>query len=355
MSSLLPLVLAVATATPGGAPPSSPAAPAPERVFTIRYAATVGPVPEGQGPLDIFLPLPPGDETQQVLSLEVHGPVKGEEGEEATFDNRYWHGRIDAPTGQPVEVEWVATVKRQRVKGPLGMKGPKTYSDAEKQRYARYLRADKRVPLRGGPIDAIDNEIGDKLGARADDPEAVARALYDYVIDNLEYKKVGTGWGNGDTFWACSAKYGNCTDFHALFISLARRRGIPSDFEIGFPVPEDKPAGQVQGYHCWVNFYLPGRGWVPIDASEADKHPELRELLFGTQPADRVKLSEGRDLRLGPNHRDEPLNYFVYPYAELNGKRFNQVAWRFDYADGTKAPEKVAVPPAEPKKEPASR
>jgi hypothetical protein len=89
---------------------------------------------------------------------------------------------------------------------------------------------------------------------------------------------------------------------------------------------------------------------VPIDASEADKHPELRETLFGTQPADRIKLSEGRDLRLGPHHRDDDLNYFVYPYAELGGKRFDRIAWRFDYAEGTWAPPKVVVPPASEKK-----
>jgi hypothetical protein len=38
------------------------------------------------------------------------------------------------------------------------------------------------------------------------------------------------------------------------------------------------------------------------------------------------------------------------PYAELNGKRFERVAWRFDYAEGTQAPPKVEVPPSEPKK-----
>jgi transglutaminase-like putative cysteine protease len=349
MLAAVPLVLTLLAGTPSSPAPATKGQPLKERVFTVRYAATVGPVPAGQGPLDVFLPLPPSDETQQVLSLEVHGPVKGERGREETFGNSYWHGRVESPDGKPVEVEVVATVRRKQVRGPLGAKGPQAYTPEEKERYARYLRAEKRVPLKGGPIEPIHQEIGEQLGPRAEDPRAVARALYDYVVDHLEYKKVGTGWGNGDTFWACSAKYGNCTDFHALFISLARRRGIPSNFEMGFPVPADKPSGQVQGYHCWVNFYLPGRGWVPIDASEADKHPEQRELLFGTQPADRLKLSEGRDLRLGEHHRDDSLNYFVYPYAELNGKRFERVAWRFDYAEGKQAPPKVAVPPAEAK------
>jgi transglutaminase-like putative cysteine protease len=140
---------------------------------------------------------------------------------------------------------------------------------------------------------------------------------------------VGTGWGNGDTFWACNERYGNCTDFHALFISLARTEGIPARFEIGFPVPDDRGAGAIGGYHCWVQFYLPGEGWIPIDASEAAKHPEKRELYYGTHPANRVQFTTGRDLVLSEAGRNQPLNYFIYPYVEIDG-----VPWRASVETG---------------------
>tara|TARA_B110000503_G_scaffold19879_1_gene29726 strand:+ start:52863 stop:53279 length:417 start_codon:yes stop_codon:yes gene_type:complete len=38
---------------------------------------------------------------------------------------------------------------------------------------------------------------------------------------------------------------------------------------------DDSPAataGAISGYHCWVQFYLPERGWVPIDASSTSAH-----------------------------------------------------------------------------------
>ena len=150
----------------------------------------------------------------------------------------------------------------------------------------------------------------------------------------MEYKKTGTGWGNGDTFWACNERYGNCTDFHSLFISLARTEGIPARFEMGFPVPTDRESGEISGYHCWVEFWLPEEGWVPIDASEAFKHPEKRELFYGMHPADRLHFSTGRDLRLGKNHRGRPLNYFIYPYVEVDGKRSRlKVETRLRYED----------------------
>jgi hypothetical protein len=60
-----------------------------------------------------------------------------------------------------------------------------------------------------------------------------ARALYDYVIDQMRYMKFGEGWGQGDAVYACNSLYGNCTDYHAYFIGLARSIGIPARFAIG--------------------------------------------------------------------------------------------------------------------------
>jgi hypothetical protein len=31
-------------------------------------------------------------------------------------------------------------------------------------------------------------------------------------------------------------------------------------------------------------------------------------------------MSLGREIRLNPPQKGDPLNYFVYPYAELDGK-----------------------------------
>jgi len=99
-----------------------------------------------------------------------------------------------------------------------------------------------------------------------------------------------------------------------------RAAGIPAGFDIGFSVPEDRHAGAVTGYHCWAEFYLEPYGWIPVDASEAWKHPEKKNYFFGAHDDNRLQLSVGRDIRLEPPQYCEPLNYFVYPYAELDGK-----------------------------------
>jgi len=98
---------------------------------------------------------------------------------------------------------------------------------------------------------------------------------------------------------------------------MLRSQGIPARFLIGFPIP-DADEGAIPGYHCWAEFHDEKRGWLPIDASEAKKKG-MADAYFGTIPNDRIEFTAGRDIVLSPPQRGEPLNYFVYPYAEAEG------------------------------------
>jgi transglutaminase-like putative cysteine protease len=88
----------------------------------------------------------------------------------------------------------------------------------------------------------------------------------------------------------------------------------------------------VTGYHCWAEFYVHGRGWIPVDPSEASKTTEAarRAYLFGNLDPDRVQFTMGRDLVLNPATA-EPLNYFIYPHAEANGKEVGTPAIALEY------------------------
>ena len=135
----------------------------------------------------------------------------------------------------------------------------------------------------------------------------------------MRYDKSGTGWGRGDAMFACDARTGNCTDFHAYFIALARTVGIPARFAIGATIPADKSEGTIEGYHCWVEFFANGR-WIPVDISEAWKHPELANYYFGHNPANRFELTKGRDLIVDPAPASGPINFLAYPLLEIDGK-----------------------------------
>ncbi|NQV16892.1 transglutaminase domain-containing protein [bacterium] len=294
------------------------------RKFSFIYSVRVDPTFEA---LDIFLPIAQSNGQQTITNMVIRSVIDGELSEEPRYGNKFWHAAL--PDGLTDTLDISITYDVQRPENSLQyrnkMKIP-TLTDREKE---LFLSENAHVPVSGNLVDSIRTRL---VQGRPKSLEK-ARSIYNYVIDNMEYKKIGSGWGNGDTYWACDEKYGNCTDFHALFTSLARAEQIPSRFEIGFPIPEDKVSGNIGGYHCWINFYLPETGWFPVDASEAWKHPDKKELLFGTQPTDRLQFTVGRDLELGPGHASGPLNYFIYPHLEQNGKLYSGFTRSFEYRE----------------------
>jgi len=191
----------------------------------------------------------------------------------------------------------------------------------------RYSQPDRLVTL-----SPQIRELSAKITRAQKTTLAKARAIYDYVFANVSYDKTISGWGRGDAQRVCLVKAGNCTDFHSLFIALARASNIPAKFVIGVPLKEEKE-GRIAGYHCWAEFYDEKLGWVPVDISEAWKDKAKRDYYFGSITENRLEFTQGRDIILEPAQNGEPLNYFVYPYVELNGQEFKNVEVNFSYKD----------------------
>ncbi len=286
------------------------------RSFELHYQARIQ-VPAGAGSVEAWLPYPTSDAHQQISEVHVDAPVAFTVvAGDPVLGNSMLH--LMAPGGsaaRSLAIEMVFKVDRQEyVHRDFAAAAPPPPGVLPDE-VARWLRPDRLVPL-DDTIRQLANSV--TAGSRTDLDKA--RAIYDYVVATMAYDKSGTGWGNGDIYWACSAKRGNCTDFHALFIGLCRAAGLPAKFEIGLPLPPGRGTGEIAGYHCWAEFYLRGYGWVPVDASEAKKHLEKKDYFFGAHDENRVQLSAGRDLVLSPKQAGAPLNYFVYPYVEVDGK-----------------------------------
>jgi len=60
----------------------------------------------------------------------------------------------------------------------------------------------------------------------------------------------------------------------------------------------------------------------------------IQEPLAKAHDDNRVQFTVGRDIRLDPPQQGDPLNYFIYPYAELDGKPF-AVESKFSFQDRT--------------------
>jgi transglutaminase-like putative cysteine protease len=258
--------------------------------------------------------VPKTNDDQRVKSISrtlPPGSKEVQERTEPTYGNTILSFTARANDKGAIPFRFQYEVKRMEVKGQTG-----EAMGEDARRIARFLQADALVPITGKPIDLLES----KAKEMPDDPMARARLMYDVVDAHMTYSKDREGWGRGDSVWACDSKFGNCSDFHSLFISMARANKIPAKFEIGFPLPEKRGGGVIGGYHCWAFFRPQGKAWVPVDISEANKHPEMKDYYFGNLTEDRVSFSTGRDVNLVPKQSGKPLNFFIYPYAEVKGK-----------------------------------
>ena len=289
------------------------------RTFSLNYRATLREIPKGAKAVDLWLPWPQTDINQTIHRVTVDAPGPMTIGREARFGNQCLHISVEPPDGiLTVSLTIEATRKENS-----GSNEPLRDEDR-----AAYLMPEPLVPL-SGPVQKLALEATRGLTADSDK----ARAIYDKVTGMMRYDKSGTGWGRGDAIFACDARRGNCTDFHALIIGMARSAGIPARFAIGLPLPEARGAGAITGYHCWAELYVRGRGWVPVDASEAAKAPTKRDYFFGNHDENRLELSRGRHLILEPAQRGAPINFFVYPYAEVDGKPYEASDRKFMFTD----------------------
>jgi Transglutaminase-like superfamily len=298
-----------------GVIPPAPAVATPAvdrgKVYDLSWTIAVDTIPEGSAKAVVWIALPQERPEQQVSAVKVVTDHPWTTVVDPDFGNRMVRVTVTNPPAS-FTVTLGAQVAREPVDGPR----PATL-DAKAR--ALYLRPEALVSL-SPRVRALADSVG------KDD-----RARYGYVMAHMTYDKTAPGWGHGDTERACDVGKGNCTDYHSLFMSLSRAENVPCVFEMGYPTVAAGETASVGGYHCWTWFYR-NRAWVPVDISEADKHPEKTDFFFGHLDADRITFSRGRDVRL-PGMQGPPLNYLPSgAYAEVDGKPFDGVTRAITYS-----------------------
>ena len=180
--------------------------PVPPRQFEFIYRFTITPPPDTRR-LQIWVPLAANTQYQRVTLLKAEGPIRWRETSDPVFNNPMLSGEVLQPPVQPLEVALHFRVVRAE---SYALASPET-------NLSRYLMPDRLVPL-----DTRFQEMARQIAGEKTTALEKARALYDFVLGYMAYDKSGTGWGRGDAVYACDVRRGNCTDFHSLFIALAR-------------------------------------------------------------------------------------------------------------------------------------
>ncbi len=270
--------------------------------FEFLYQVTL---PAMSDTANMWIPLPQSDAFQTVTVGAIEAPGAHRILTDERFGNKVLYLELTPrDSGQPIELHFDVQ-RREKVAYPETDRSPQTW-----------LAAEQLVPNTEEFKQIAKEVIGDN--DRTGDLVR-ARLLYDHTMDRIRYAKVGEGYGKGDAVYACDSGTGNCTDFHAYFIALARAADIPARFAIGAAIPSERNEGGIDGYHCWAEFFAEGKWW-PVDISEADKYTALSTYYFGHNPANRVEFSRGRDLVLEPGPASGPINYLAYPVLEVGGK-----------------------------------
>lgn len=278
------------------------------RKFKFTYWLKLPAPAAGSKKLEAWFPVPLEDDLQKVSELKVETSVPYTIEKEAEYGNRMIHLTIADPKAETA-LTWSATVERTA-----------DYGQSAAKAHPRFLQADKSIPL-----DGTATKLATELNVKdATKPVGVrAKTIYDHVLTTTVYDKEAPGWGKGDFERACTVCKGNCTDFHAKFMGIARAAGIPARFTMGFSIPTADPKGEVKGYHCWAH-YQDGEKWIPVDISEAQKvatkDPAKAQWFYKHLDADRLGMTVGRDLTLAPKQQGGPVAQFVHQYIEVDGK-----------------------------------
>ena len=302
------------------------------KTFTLTMRLNL---PDSKNPARVWLPLPNSVEPyQQALDTRWSGTaMKAEIFRDVVYGAPTLYAEWSSPG--PRELVVTSQVKTlDRANLPLGE------SRADSPINPSAVRA-FLVPTKHVPIDGIVLTTAQEATHGASSTVEKARAIYDWVVDNSFRDPKVKGCGRGDIKGMLETGNlgGKCADINSLFVGLCRAVGIPARENFGIRVGPSKnfkslgKIGNVTGaQHCRAEFYLHGAGWVPVDPADVRKVvleeklelqdpavQKIREQLFGSWEMNWVEFNNARDFILNPVSAISPINFLMYPRAEVDG------------------------------------
>lgn len=290
-------------------------------------------VPANSNKVKLWMPYPVSDENQDITDVSIVGNYsKTGVYTDSNYGNHILYAEWDGKAEKRL-LTYTFNVKRKEVQTKNFSKKEIPFS---KEEFRKYL-----VPFSKGPINekiknkALEITKGEKTYLQK------ARAIYDWIVDNMHRDPNVKGCGYGEVEKLLVSLGGKCADIHSVFVALTRASGIPAREVFGIRIPKGTEGDMTKAQHCWAEFYLPGYGWVVVDPADVRKiilekkltleqAKPYRDYYFGAVDENRIAFGTGRDIILNPPQNGERLNYFMYPYAEADGKMINEDLYGFN-------------------------
>lgn len=170
--------------------------------------------------------------------------------------------------------------------------------------------------------DSFIKETAKKVVGEEKNPYWMARRIFDFVRNTLEYKLEG-GWNVAPV--VLQRGTGSCSEYTFSFIALARACGLPARY-VGAIVVRGDDASLDDVFHRWPEIYLPNYGWIPIDPQGGDKPlPRDRAQNIGNLPNRFLITTQGGGdseyLGWYYNHNEA---YQLDPQVQINIEAFGE-------------------------------
>ena len=273
----------------------------------------------------LWIPYPTTNKNQKITNISVDGNyLSSGVYTDSTFQTPMLYARWDSGIKKRKLIFSFEVKRQERISRPF----PEKETDWDHADYALYL-----APTRLGPIDGKVKKLAEKITAGQTTVLGKAKAIYDWTCENTYRNPETRGCGIGDVYKLLKEPGGKCTDISSIYVVLARAAGVPSREVFGIRQGKKAVEDISKWQHCWAEFYLPGYGWVPVDPADvrkmmlkqnlnlsSAKTAEYRKYFWGGIDPYRIKLGEGRDLTLNPPQSGPPVNYLMYPFAQVGKK-----------------------------------
>jgi transglutaminase-like putative cysteine protease len=295
---------------------------------TITYKIHLN-VEDNAKAANLWRPYPLSDGYQKIKDVKIDGNyersgVYRDPDSEAVFFSAGWSKLSEKPS---VVMRFHVDLKDRKIKEI------KDSNDPIPAPIRKYTEASQWVPAADKDI----KEIAYKATAGKKGILEKAQGVYDWVVENTyrDPSVKGCGLGiPGRTVLQCKGG-GKCADISSVYVAVARAAGVPARDVFGLRLSNPKDGDITSGFHCWAEFFLPGSGWISVDPADVRKMMlvhnvdlkdagKWRKFFWGGDDLFRVVLEKNsRGVVFDPPQQGKPVNYFMYPYAQVDGKTLN--------------------------------
>lgn len=302
---------------------------------TVRLTQTVrlADVPEKAGNVKLWIPVPTDRNWQRVLDIKVNeAPGAWEFVGQEDGRGSFLFVEVKDPSPGELAVSVECLVEREGVHFPL----------AEVQSLPSFQTGLFENALNpAAPLMLVDDQVREladqACGTERDIAKQAVMLVHKVaeVADHYSKDPSKPHCGRGSAQDCLEAGGGCCTDLHSLFIAMARARGIAARMQYGYRLLDSKEGAEFDpGYRCWVEYFIPGAGWVPTDIVAADNADEANPYKWSSLGPYRVWLWEGRSFALKPENASGPVHTMLCGWAEIDGQAVDPLPG----ADGTPPP-----------------